>query len=180
MDKGILREKMKHQMSQVSKKNRRAIEQSFVAQLQMYPPFQKAQTIGITLSHGFEWNTQPIVLLCQKLGKTVCVPKINRATKTMQFVEITSDTPFEKKAFGINEPISDIYVAKNEIDVLIVPGLAFSTEGYRIGFGGGYYDRYLKDFHQETVALAADFQVVDSLPIEPHDIPVSKLLIANV
>ncbi|MDP4171615.1 MAG: 5-formyltetrahydrofolate cyclo-ligase, partial [Bacillota bacterium] len=64
----------------------------------------------------------------------------------------------------------------SQIDLQIVPGLAFDTAGFRLGFGGGYYDRYLKEFTGVTLSLAFVPQIIGNLPIEPHDIPVSKII----
>lgn len=80
--------------------------------------------------------------------------------------------------FGLDEP--DVKkttpVKKDAIDLLIVPGLVFTKKGYRVGFGGGYYDRYLTDFTQPTVSLVHTKQFVEDFPIEPFDIPVQYLV----
>ena len=80
--------------------------------------------------------------------------------------------------FGISEPDTQKAkeIDKNQIDLLLVPGLIFTRDGYRIGFGGGYYDRFLTDFVQPTVSLASTKQLVDDFPVEPFDIPVNYLL----
>jgi 5-formyltetrahydrofolate cyclo-ligase len=79
---------------------------------------------------------------------------------------------------GLFEPITDetLSVKKNEIDLQIVPGLVFSDEGYRIGFGGGYYDRYMSDYNGATLSLAFVTQTSHKIPVEGHDIPVSKII----
>ena len=67
-------------------------------------------------------------------------------------------------------------VEPNDIDLLIVPGIAFDSEGFRMGFGGGYYDRFLQSFKGNTVSLAFQEQIVSNLPKEDHDIPVEKII----
>lgn len=173
------RQLVKERMRVVDVRQRQRIEQTLYQQLQAYDVFQQARTVGLTLSHGVEWDTQPIVAMCQQMGKTVCVPRTNSQTKEMTFVAVAPHTPFVKAAFGIQEPESGQVVSKTDIDLLIVPGVVFSPDGYRIGFGGGYYDRYLCDFPNRTVALLADFQIVSDFLVESHDIPVEKLLIAS-
>lgn len=79
-------------------------------------------------------------------------------------------------SFGVEEPLVFEKVVKDEIDLLIVPGLIFSSEGYRIGFGGGYYDRFLKDFQGPTVSLAFGEQIRDDWQPENFDIPVAKII----
>lgn len=63
-----------------------------------------------------------------------------------------------------------------DIDLLLVPGLAFMNNGYRLGFGGGYYDRFLKLYKKQTASLAFSSQIVSQLPVESHDIPVQKII----
>lgn len=67
-------------------------------------------------------------------------------------------------------------VSKEEIDLVIVPGLLYNRAGYRVGFGGGYYDRFLKDYRGYTISLAFSFQLIDHLPHEEYDIPVGKMI----
>lgn len=79
-------------------------------------------------------------------------------------------------AFGILEPIGDQPVPKSTIDLIHVPGVVFDPSGYRIGYGGGFYDRYLADYGGVTLATAYGFQLGDVVA-EPHDIPVKELVI---
>ena len=67
-------------------------------------------------------------------------------------------------------------VEKKNIDLIVVPGVVFDRQGYRIGFGGGYYDRYLSDFEGKRIALAFDEQVIEAVPRESHDLPVHILI----
>ncbi len=69
-----------------------------------------------------------------------------------------------------------LFVEKDRHDLIIVPGVAFSKDGYRIGYGGGYYDRYLADYQGSTLSLAADFQMQPFLTKESHDIPVQFIV----
>ena len=82
-----------------------------------------------------------------------------------------------KTSFGLLEPQGDLEVVDvSQIDLIHVPGLAFTTEGYRIGYGGGYYDRYLKHFSGHTLSTVYPCQIRDFIP-EDHDIPVQEVLI---
>ena len=96
----------------------------------------------------------------------------------MTFREITSFSQLEVVYYGLQEPVEEqtSAVIHNEIDLLFVPGLSFETKGYRLGHGGGYYDRYLAQYQGETVSLAFPVQVVDEIPVEPFDIPVQKIV----
>ena len=78
--------------------------------------------------------------------------------------------------FGVEEPLVQQQVEKSEINLLIVPGLIFSSQGYRIGFGGGYYDRFLTTFQGQTVSLAFSEQLRDDWQPAEFDIPVKKII----
>ncbi|MBQ4058126.1 MAG: 5-formyltetrahydrofolate cyclo-ligase [Lachnospiraceae bacterium] len=106
-------------------------------------------------------------------GKQVFVPVIDNDSKTMEFYQITLDTNWVDGAYGIKEPIIDSN-SKILTDkaLILMPGLVFDHQKHRLGYGGGYYDKYL-GLHKEhrTLALCYDFQVVEeSIPYEDHDI----------
>ncbi|MFT4412633.1 5-formyltetrahydrofolate cyclo-ligase [Fredinandcohnia humi] len=142
------------------------------------PEWKNAKTIGITVSGKYEVNTEPLVKTAWETGKKVAVPKCHPLTKTMTFREITNFTQLEVVYYGLKEPIESITVEvpHNKIDLLLVPGLCFTNQGYRLGHGGGYYDRYLTTYRGDTLSLAFPVQLVENFPIEPFDIPVKKLV----
>ncbi|MFK4997667.1 5-formyltetrahydrofolate cyclo-ligase [Bacillus sp. N9] len=83
----------------------------------------------------------------------------------------------ESAYYGLLEPIEEMEaVEKEQLQLMIVPGLIYDRNGYRIGFGGGYYDRYLKWFQGNKISLAFAEQVIDHLPIEDHDVAVHKII----
>lgn len=95
----------------------------------------------------------------------------------MEFKKISSFNQLESVYYGLLEPVAETAKAsKEELDALIVPGLAFTKEGYRLGFGGGYYDRFLSNYRGDTLALTYELQLMDELPIEVHDLAVGKLI----
>ena len=140
--------------------------------------FRSADTIGITISRYPEVDTRPLIEAAWAAGKRIAVPKCIHATRKMDFRLITSYDSLETVYMGLFEPIIDetLSVEKNEIDLQIVPGVVFSNEGYRIGFGGGYYDRYMSDYNGATLSLAFAVQTSHRIPVEGHDIPVSKIV----
>ena len=107
-----------------------------------------AANIGVTISRFPEVDTQPIIEAAWKWENKIAVPKCIRETKEMDFRLLTSFDELETVYMDLLEPIVEQTesMGKEEIDLQIVPGVVFSNEGYRIGFGGGYYDRYLKDY----------------------------------
>ncbi|MEH7224559.1 5-formyltetrahydrofolate cyclo-ligase [Bacillus sp. JJ1566] len=156
--------------------NKRSLE--ITEQVLSLTEWVNAKTIGITISQEFEVNTKYLIEKAWESKKRVAVPKCHPKTKTMTFREITSFSQLEVVYYGLQEPIEEQTreVLHNEIDVLFVPGLSFVTNGYRLGHGGGYYDRYLTEYQGNTVSLAFPEQLVEELPIEPFDIPVQKIV----
>jgi 5-formyltetrahydrofolate cyclo-ligase len=140
--------------------------------------FRSADTIGITISRYPEVDTRPLIEAAWAAGKRIAVPKCIHATREMDFRLITSYDSLETVYMGLFEPITDetLSVEKKGIDLQIVPGVVFSDEGYRIGFGGGYYDRYMSDYNGATLSLAFVTQTNHKIPVEGHDIPVSKII----
>ena len=137
--------------------------------------WQRARTIGLTIANGFEISTQPLIESAQSAGKSIAVPK-TLPKRQMAFYQVDQETTFEKSSFGVFDPISDRYYSPDEIDLLIVPGIIFHECGYRIGFGGGYYDRYLIDYHGKTIGLAFTFQKIEDYIPEEHDMPLDVIL----
>ena len=112
------------------------------------------------------------LLLKQALedGKQVALPKCYG--KEMRFILISDLSNVQKSAFGAPEPIEDAPIARDPQSLVILPGLVFDPRGYRIGYGGGYYDRFLaEEPNHPTIGLCFDFQLVPQLESEEHDIP---------
>ncbi|GAE91201.1 5-formyltetrahydrofolate cyclo-ligase [Gracilibacillus boraciitolerans JCM 21714] len=78
----------------------------------------------------------------------------------------------------IKEPLANCakLVKKNEHDLIIIPGIVFDTKGYRIGYGGGFYDRYLREYQGQKLSLAASFQIKSTISKEKYDIPVDIIV----
>lgn len=126
----------------------------------------------------FEWDTKAIIESAIKAGKTVCTPKCFPKMRLLKFYQFSTFDELEVVYYNLLEPKAEEanYIEKNEIDLLIVPGVMFDKKGYRIGFGGGYYDRFLTDFTNTTVSLSSIGQLVESLPIEKFDLPVQYVI----
>ena len=140
--------------------------------------WKKAAVIGITVSHFPEVDTWQIIRKGWEEGKKMVIPKCIPASKEMMFRSISSFNQLESVYFGLFEPMEEETeaITRDAIDTLIVPGLAYDREGYRIGFGGGYYDRFLMDLKAKTISLAFQKQIESSLPRETYDIPVGKII----
>ena len=117
----------------------------------------------------------PMLERALREGKRVAVPKIYG--DTMKFLYLDDLSRVEKNDMGIPEPIADTPVADDKTALVLMPGLAFTKRGDRMGYGGGFYDRFLaEEPDHPTLALCYDFQMVDSLPTEEFDIPVDTVL----
>lgn len=142
------------------------------------PAFQEAKTLATYLSMGHEFSTASLIQAALELGKRVCVPRTYPQGR-MEFVEYDPDI-LEKTRFGLLEPNEKgKLVDQAEIDLIHVPGLVFQSKGYRIGYGGGYYDRYLADFAGKTVSTIYSIQQGDFQP-EAFDQAVQEVLVYEV
>jgi len=136
--------------------------------------YKDAKTIYGYLPFNQEVDLQPLLQQALAEGKQVALPKCYG--KEMRFILISDLFQVRPSAFGAPEPIADAPIARDETALVIVPGLAFDRRGCRIGYGGGYYDRFLAaEPNHPTIALCYDFQLVDRLEPEPHDLPVHSV-----
>jgi 5-formyltetrahydrofolate cyclo-ligase len=170
--KAVLAELQKMDEKDYQKKSR-----AIRSRLMEDPAFQEAATIGVTIASFPEVDTIPLIEFCWKNGKRIAAPKCNPLTHTMDFYEIKDFGQLETVYMKLKEPkvAETKYVSPEQIDLMIVPGVVFSPSGFRIGFGGGYYDRYLASYPGITRSLAFDVQISDSVPIEVHDVPVAGI-----
>lgn len=177
-DKKSLRQQLKEKLSQLSKPLYEDYSYKIAKQLYNDEDWKNANVIGITISKYPEVDTYQIIRKAWELGKKIVVPKCDPADKTMAFRMLSEFSQLECVFYGLYEPIEELTrkMEPGEIDLLIVPGLAYTEEGFRIGFGGGYYDRYLKDFSGQTVSLAFHTQMIPSFTVEKHDMPISKII----
>lgn len=137
--------------------------------------YQAAKTVYGYLPYNQEVRTVPILERAMQEGKRVAVPKVYG--DTMHFIYLEDLSKVEKSSFGIPEPVADEPVAEDETALVLMPGVAFTKAGDRMGYGGGFYDRFLaEEPNHPTVALCYDFQILDSLPTEEFDIPVDMVL----
>lgn len=138
-------------------------------------PYKSTKTIYGYLPYNQEVRTWSLLAQAMKDGKQVAVPKV--CGEEMNFIYITDFSQVATGYCGIPEPIADGPVAEDKNALVLMPGLAFDTDGHRIGYGGGFYDRFLADEpNHPTVALCYDFQIRDDLPVEEFDVPVDVVI----
>lgn len=115
-------------------------------------------------------------LLSEK--KRVVLPKVDKTSNTINAFEVTNLTSdLISGAYGIMEPTEQLLkILPSEIDLILLPGVAFDRKGYRLGYGGGYYDRFLLDTGAFKLGVAFEFQVIEQIPVESWDIQLDKIL----
>jgi len=137
--------------------------------------YKNAKTIYGYLPYNQEVRTVPMLEQALRDGKRVAVPKCYG--EEMRFIFMDDLSKVEKGYANIPEPIADEPIADDPTALVLMPGLAFDPEGHRIGYGGGFYDRFLEaEPNHPTLALCYEFQMLPKLETEEHDIPVDYVL----
>lgn len=148
------------------------------------PSFQQARMLLITLNFGSEVSTHAIGALALATGKRLVAPRVNAATKMLDLYRVRDlEHDVASGIWGIPEPRSDVCepVAAEEIDWVLIPGIAFDRYGGRLGYGGGYYDRLLPLLPDAAARVAAAYalQIVERVPQGRHDLRIDTLLTEN-
>ena len=173
--KSKLRKQVLQEMKTLSQEQKQAMDRALTERFLKHPFYQEAKTIATYLSFPHEFQTQELIEQALKDGKKVLIPKTYPKGR-MEFV-VYNPQQLVKTSFGLLEPQGDLEVVEpSQIDLIHVPGLAFTREGYRIGYGGGYYDRYLEHFAGQSLSTIYPCQIQD-FNSEDHDIAVQEVLI---
>ena len=168
-----LRQTVLNQMKKLSGKEKEQADSWLTQRLLSSAAYQKAQVIATYLSMPHEVATLAFIKQAQLDGKRVLVPKTYGQGR-MIFVDY-DESRLQKSSFGLLEPMSEEAVEKTEIDLIHVPGVVFNSQGFRIGYGGGYYDRYLDDYEGTSVSTIYQVQQADFMPAQ-HDVAVKELI----
>ena len=175
MDKKVLRGQIRQQKRAMTSEQ---IEEKSAALAQLFfasKLYREAKTIYGYLPYNQEVRTVPMLEKALLDGKRVAVPKVYG--DEMRFIYLTDLQNVEKGYAGIPEPVGDGPVADDKTALVLMPGLAFDSQGHRIGYGGGFYDKFLEQEPEHpTLALCYDFQMLPSLPTEEFDVPVDVVL----
>lgn len=139
------------------------------------PQYRDCDALYAYLSFNQEVRTNPIIERAWADGKRVAVPKV--IGRDMVFIWLTSYDQLGPGYYGITEPVENGPVADDRRALVLMPGLAFDPYGHRVGYGGGFYDRFLEaEPDHPLVALCYDFQMFPRLEVESHDIPVDVVI----
>lgn len=169
MEKEELRKNLRERRNQLLQKEEKShcITNHVVSSL----VFQNASTVMLYRSTKGEADTGELWEQCQKMGKTCLFPKCVSKTE-MIAVLATGENDFSVSKFGILEPISNEIFPKDKIDLVIVPAVGFDQKNYRVGYGGGFYDRYLADYVGNTMGLCFSELITETVFPNEWDIPV--------
>lgn len=141
--------------------------------------FRNCETIFIYVSTDIEVDTRAIIKYALSKGKRVAVPSCIDGTYEMDFYYINDfDKDLEKRSFGVLEPILSRCqkASPDKKSICVVPALAYDNEGYRLGYGKGYYDRFLEHFESEIIGLVYSSCIVEKLPHGKHDKNVNMIV----
>ena len=175
--KSALKLQILERMEKLTKQEKKEKSKKIIDNLKSLKEFKSAKNIMFYVSFKNEVDTHEIIKeLLAKKEKTIIVPYVLKNYPILQLSELKNFDWLEPKTFGILEPrefyIRDFSIEK--LDLVIVPGIVFDKKGYRVGYGHGYYDRFLKKIRRDTkkIGLAFDFQVVEDIPEGRYDVPV--------
>lgn len=178
MDKDSLRKKVLAERSKIDKEQRLSMGNTIIDTFKSTDFYKNAEMIMIYISFGTEIHNHEFIKDALAEGKKILVPVTFHEPRMMKPSLLKSFDDLEPGYYNILSPKEESinYVDKSEIDVIIVPGAIFDKEGYRIGYGGGYYDRFLADLKIPKISFAFEMQLTDEVPKEDFDVPVNYII----
>lgn len=186
-DIDIKERKKKLRKEIIDKRNNLSITERFDASKRIkdtlfsLPEFKDAKSVHFFVSFGSEVITSEMIKEAIKIGKQVIVPFVDREKKELRVSELKDFfKELEPGYWGILEPKKEYRrdASINDVDLMVMPGVAFDENGHRLGYGMAFYDTLLLSRKKDTplVAIAFDMQVVDDVPCERHDILIDKIV----
>lgn len=177
MEKSALRQIIREKKRALTDMQIQTYSAQLAEQLFRHPAYQAAKAVYGYLSYNQEVRTLPILRRALADGKRVAVPKVLGGE--MAFIWMEDLSQVAPGYCSIPEPVADGPVAHCADALVLMPGLAFDRMGHRLGYGGGFYDRFLSaEPNHPTLALCYDFQLLDFVQTQAHDLPVDVVLSA--
>ena len=166
-DKRTLRRYIRAEIAKLSAEEKQALSSQIFSKLSSFDKICNASIVALFTSLPDEPQTASFIELLLDKNKQVVIPRIEG--NEMNFYDISEGV--KEGSFGIMEPVANTPVEPSKIDVMIVPGVAFTLEGARCGRGKGFYDKYLsrEGFRAYTIGVCYPCQIVENLPTEEHD-----------
>lgn len=177
-EKDILRKEILKRRNEISNTERESRNFKILERLMQFNEITNAENICTYVSKSGEADTFSIIEMLISMGKAVYVPKSDIKSNIMTFYRIKSLSELSLGTFSVMEPVStdNKYVDSSESDVCIVPALSFDKQGFRLGYGKGYYDRFLKDFQGIKIGICFEEFILDKLPKFETDIAVDMII----
>ncbi|MGL5352823.1 MAG: 5-formyltetrahydrofolate cyclo-ligase [Clostridium sp.] len=182
MDKKKIRNKIIKDRDLLSLDVRKQKDDLILNNLLQSELYKNSVKIFTFINYGSEVETKEFINKALKDGKRVFIPKTIKATREMKAIEVSSLENLKPDEWGILEPSEfNGEINKNLLDLIIVPGVVFDKKGNRVGYGGGYYDRYFSDINLEIkkIALSYELQLVEFIESDSHDIKVDYIITEN-
>lgn len=180
MDKKHLRKEMLKARTQIPKDIREKYSKEISNTLYETEYYKNANTIMAFISFGSEINTRYLIENAIEEGKTVVIPVMVSGTRELKISKLLDFSELELGEYNILTPKKEFlrFMDPSTIDLILSPGLIFARNGYRVGYGGGYYDRFFAkiDPGVKKIAIGFDMQVRDTVPTGKYDIPVDYIL----
>ncbi len=175
-EKGRLRTLIRDQLVNLPDSARIAEDSALFSMFLSLPQVERANTLFLFWGTGAEPDTALLFAPLLERGKRIALPRMLPG-RQMEARQYCPDRPPLRHPFGILEPDADCpLMDATDIDLVLVPALCYDRQGFRLGMGGGYYDRWLEHYSGITVGLCRDALLRDTLPTEPHDRPVDVVI----
>ncbi|WP_169871048.1 5-formyltetrahydrofolate cyclo-ligase [Shouchella patagoniensis] len=173
-----IRKQVKDELQRLSKEVYHERSLKLTNKIQTSPFWKRSTTVALTASRFPEVDTYPLIYAALEQEKQVALPRTNINDRTMQFFSIKSMKDLEMQSFGLMEPIPERCQVVNHsvFDLILVPGVAFTKDGKRLGLGGGFYDRFLPGQRAPLMSVCFHEQLKIDLPIEAHDVKVDLVI----
>lgn len=176
MSKQNLRQEMRLRKKTYGSEQLSRMSQPIIEALLAHPRLMSAHTILLYASLADEVDTHELINTLLRQGKTLLLPVVVD-DHTMKICRYTHDTNIAHGVFGIMEPQAEAFTDYEQINLALVPGMAFDRHGHRLGRGKGYYDRFLsqaKDCYK--IGVCFPFQLVDEVPTDEHDVRMDEVI----
>lgn len=174
--KAALRQQVRQQLAQLDPELRREEDRALFDRFLALPQLEQADTVFLFYGTGTEPDTALLLPRLLELGKVVGLPRM-LPERGMEVRRYCPDRPLVRHPWGILEPDEGCpLLSPQEIQLALVPALCYDKQGFRLGMGGGYYDRWLPHFTGTTVGLCRSALLQDKLPAEGHDRPVDLVV----
>ncbi|MEO5341317.1 MAG: 5-formyltetrahydrofolate cyclo-ligase [Magnetococcus sp. MYC-9] len=190
-DKQHMRDTLRSMRRALSSAEQQGLSGAVCQRALQLPLFQSASSIGLYLSIDHEVDPSSLLHAATLSNKAVFLPVVDRSRRQVHFVRYRAKDPLRTGAFGLREPLlpagqipsmEETAACVSSMDILFLPLVAFDAKGWRLGYGGGYYDRLLSCIPKETgqkpqlIGLAYHFQAVPAVPHEAHDVPMDQVV----